>query len=224
MTILFGALVDMAQTAMNDTAAAFWSEDVMRDFCRQAIRDYSRHLPRLSEQVINLADGVQHYLLEDDCQGVISVEYPRGETPPVYLSQSDHNTPGFFLRAGFYSLLFRQDAVDYNEIWFSDSVHTGQTAEVVYEAMHVVPELDTTAITIPALHYPIVIQFVRYLCYQYALAGEMIAPSSADSTLAEQFNANARDSLAQYHHMIANSRLNISSRIPWRADRHDRIY
>ncbi len=85
---------------IGDPTNLTFSVTQIKDWINQAIRDLSIHFPMIEDYQINTVLNDHDYDLETYIKGVISVEYPVGNTPPRYLKRSSYTDPKFYLEAG----------------------------------------------------------------------------------------------------------------------------
>ena len=109
-------------------------------FINDGIRAYSNHLPRRLRHSLALATGTQAYDLPGGHGFVrlVAVEYPSGESPPIYLDQVEEWDPLFVGGGDVYALRAVTDDLAADEdtmtglIVFAETVATGETATLTY--------------------------------------------------------------------------------------------
>ena len=199
MTTTFSALVTRIQTTINDSGAATWSTAEIASFLNDAIRDYSNHFPRIMTDSITLTNGTQEYDLNTDYMGVLSVEYPDGESPREFLKRRPYtqgNGADFFGLDGYYDILKRDDDDDNEaQIVFSEDLVTDETAVVEYTAHHALIA-NTASIsgdcTVIPQHQHLLVKFCAWQATLYLKSAEEQAPTSNSSLLMAQLAQNAR--------------------------------
>lgn len=229
----FADLINRAETAVNDEANAQYNADQIIRWLNDAVRDYSQYFPRIKTQTITttLEEGV--YNLNADFLAAISVEYPDGQDPPVYLSRLAYTHPDFFSTGdSWYDILPRQDGESPSELWISASPAAGQTIIVNYTASH---ELITDAAdasddnTVPIIHQPLLIRYVQWQASLFTMFAEQTDPTSNSSLLMAQLSQNARRMENGYHTAIRQALYAADGRsqaVPWirKGDPHARLY
>ena len=90
-----GELISDVRVALDDGAAAAWSDAELLGFVGEAVREYSQHLPRVSEAALAAVDGERRYALPWDAAAVLSVEYPSDREPPSYIYRRRRKAAGF---------------------------------------------------------------------------------------------------------------------------------
>ncbi len=126
------------------TSETIWSDDMLTTFINDGIRAYSNHLPRRLRHSLALTTGTQAYDLPGGHGFVrlLAVEYPSGESPPIYLEQVEEWDPLFVGGGDVYALRAADDDLAADEdtmtglIVFAETVATGETATLTYTAVH----------------------------------------------------------------------------------------
>jgi hypothetical protein len=163
-----------------------WIENTLDLWIADAIRAYSSELPRTLRHTQALTTGTQAYDLPGG-HGFIAlaaVEYPTGESPPLYLNLAEEWADEF--QNGDYVYAMRGIADDVliaadnvaGKIVFAQTVATGESALLTYRGLHTIPDIgdDDGQITVPRAHWEALIAFVEFR----AAAGV-----ESDATLAE---------------------------------------
>jgi hypothetical protein len=157
-----------ADIRLNQPDITAWPDATIDGWIRQAIRFYSAHYPRRWRHTLSLSTGTQSYDLpgEHGFAGIVSVEYPAGETPPRYLSQAAEWWAGFQIGYNVYALRgVADDAAPDNaagQIVFAEAVATGQQAIIEYLGDHQPPAADNDLITVPPGHLEAITAYVRF--------------------------------------------------------------
>ncbi len=200
MTTTFANLVTRIQISLNDEAAATWDTEMLATFLNDAIRDYSNHFPRIQTDSIAMTTGTNEYDLATDFMGVLSVEYPDGESPREYLKRRSYTHKDFWDDEGYYDIIMRDDDDDDPcQIVISSVVATGETTVVEYNAHHALIA-NTAAIsgdcTVRPYHQHLLMKYVRWQASLHLTSAEQQTPTSNSSLLMAQLAQNARrDSL-----------------------------
>ena len=220
-------LADRAQNAVSDAGAATWSQDVIEEWCIEAIRDYSKHLPRTITDTIATSAAVQKYDLPSDFRLMESVEYPTGEDPPEYLVRRAYTDRDFWVQDGFYDVLRHRSVGDADELWISSSPAAAETITIIYQGDHDFALSSATTITVPERHENILVEYVIWRAWVELLGAEQQSPTSNSSLLMSQFASNADRAKRSYVEALARalrSEEGDSARVQWRFDKFDRIY
>lgn len=213
--------------AIDDAGEATWTAAMIKNWIKDAIRDYSQYFPRRLQGTITTAAGDHQYDLPDGCTELLLVEYPTGEDPPEYLHYRSRSHPDFWRSTGYYDYHRNLDGTNVDEIILSDSPAADETITVTYLATHTIPSLDADVLTIPAYHEPLIILYAIMSAWQHRLGKEQQAPTSNSSLLLTQFAANADRARRNYVQALQRARIAAAGRsatAAWKMDKHDRIY
>lgn len=181
-------LADRCQDRLSDAGAAFWTQAIIEQWCKEAVRVYSQFFPRIKTQEITCGAHDHEYDLSTDFLAVVSVEYPTGQDPKEYLFRRSYVHPDFWITDGYYDILERDDASDASEIWISDDSNSGQKILVQYQAVHDFSLSSSGTLTVPGLHEPLLEQYVYWLAMGELAANEASAPTSNSSLLMAQLD------------------------------------
>ncbi len=175
-------------------SAADWSDDDLDRFIADAIRAYSAEFPRQWRHVLTLTTGTQSYALPGGHGffGVVAVEYPVGEDPPRFLDRVEEWS-GYF-GAGGAAYALRPGAADDVDatadgdagvIVFAETVATGESALVLYQGLHHVPDVgaDDDIVTVPEAHFEALTAFVEFRCHAELTADESVTPNETSIVL-----------------------------------------
>jgi hypothetical protein len=222
-------LADRCQLALADSGAVVWDQTTVESWVKEGLRDYNIHLPRRRLASINVSAGTRKYDLPDDFRELLSVEYPSGEDPPVYLERRSHRDDNFWGLTGYYDVIYLEDATDQSQIWISETPGsaTGVSMSIIYQANHDLEPQSATTLTIPVTHEPIVIEFVIWRAWIELLAAEQQSPTSNSSLLMSQYASNADRQKRSYVQALARAlrgREGKSARVQWSFDKWDRVY
>ncbi len=219
-------LADMAQNAIADAAAGTWPQATVEQWCLDAIREYSVRFPRTCTSTIDCTAADHTYDLPNDFLDVISVEYPAGQDPPVYLKRLSRRNPAFWGRAGFYDVEHTGQGNVEATLFISDEVTTGQDIAVTYTAPHDLTIEDTGTVTVPPQHYHILILFVVWKAQVERLMNQVASPDSTMGILNSLQNAAKKAEFA-YTYALEALEEHISPggwTGPWLVDVYDPIY
>jgi len=220
-------LADRAQAALSDTAEATWSQALIEAFCNDALRDYSRRFGRTVRKLIAATTDDQDYDLPLDATGVISVEYPQGNDPPLYLMRRSHKSPGFWNASGYYDIIKRDDLEDPSELLLSENPTTGENIRVEYTTTHDLDLASAGVLTIPAHHEDVVIAYVVWAAWRELTSTEMQSPTSASSLLMGQLQQNEASAWNRYTQLIESVQAEGRGQAeinPWSPEGQARIY
>ena len=220
-------LADRAQTILDDSAEAIWSQATVEALALDAIREYSTHFPRRRSTTISAVADQHEYTLPADFQSVISVEYPTGEDPPDYLTRLDYQDPNFWNAGDHYDIVDLADASDTAELWLSDDPDGTESIEIHYLADHDAGIGSGGTITVPERHETILILYVIWQAQLILQHNEEQNPTSNSSLLMSQLATNADRARRSYVQALSRALYaheGRSARATWRMDKYDRIY
>jgi hypothetical protein len=178
MTISLDDTVLAVRRHFRDVA---WSNSTLKEWIKDAVREYSNHFPVLAAFSESAADGVYEYDFfpgahaEENLPvvfGVVEFEYPTGEDPPEYPLRMSHTDKRFFNSGESYYDIVLHPAMNNGEIWLS-SPETGDSFQVKYLTAHSWTEVESGAdetCQVPAHHQPLLVQYVTWLCTREMLA------------------------------------------------------
>jgi len=212
---------------LGDLTSPFkWSDEQINQWINDAIADYSIHFPLVKTQTISCSDENRKYDLEDDFVEVLSIEYPTGEDPPVYLKHRLGTHPGFWSQDGFYDVLKHRDFEDPDELIISTKPSTGESIEVIYQAHHVfLDDDDTDKITVPERHLELIVLFARMAAYQELASTESSDPNP-ESKLSGTLELNSFKAERAYRKQLDEFKAagSESGQVKWSMDDYDRVY
>lgn len=219
-------LADRAQNALNDAGAGTWTQAVVEEWCRDAIRDYSHHFLRTDEDTITCTAGTHYYKLNADYRGIISVEYPAGQDPPQYLTRLSITHPDFWDSDDHYDIDDYADNTDSAVIWISASPAAGDEILVLYTCPYTSAMASGTTIDVPPEHEPILILFVVWKAHVERLSTEAQNPDTTIRML-QQMKLAVQAAEHAYHQALRDAhgtRADGGWVAPWRSDAYDRVY
>lgn len=223
-----GELIQEARNLIGDLNALNYEyeDDQLEDFINQAIRDLSQHFPRFADYDVSTTAGTHIYDLELTHTGIISVEYPQGEDPPVFLKHRSFLHPDFWIQDGYYDFLKPSDADSGNppQLYISTSPAASETIALKVTTEHTALEDPADVTTLQDRHCHLIGLFVRWKCWQELSVQEGITPGPL-STLTFTFETNAKRAEEAYRASLnaAISAESQSAIAPWKMDKFDRI-
>ncbi len=186
-----GELTSDARVALDDGAAAAWSDAELLSFLAEAVREYSQHLPRVGEVNLIAAAQQRRYALPWDAAAIIAVEYPVGEEPPAYLTRRPHKSPRF--EGGrHYDVWLSHDLTRPPELLLGFDPDAGQALTARYLHPHDSDLTADTYLTVPADHHHVLIQYILFAAARQLQAREQAAPTNNSGLLMGQLAANTR--------------------------------
>ena len=226
MTVL-SELRDRVENAVNDAGNAHFSTDLVDEWIKDAIREYSLHFPRRKTYDITTAADDREYDLASDTQDILSVEYPQGEDPPEYLERRSYRHPDFWEEDGYYDWIPHDDATDVLEIYISTKPDAGETIRVLYLGDHLTTLAAGSTISVPERHERVLINFCVWKALKYLEQAEEQAPTSNSSLLMAQMAQNAFRAERAYYDSLRRAirgEEGQSAHARWKLDKYDRIY
>jgi hypothetical protein len=236
-TVLY-EIADRAQLALGDALAATWPQATVEAWLLEAIRDYSQHFKRTraTSRTLTTAEAGQHsFDLPNDFIGMIAVEYPGDQDPPVYLERLSRRNPAFWGQAGFYDIETTSDA-DWDPVgddlenppmlWISDEVEAAKKIAFTYTATHDATITAEDQCTVPDEHQHLLIKFV---VWQAMVEREAVEAQSPDTTIRmlQQFKLATQAAESAYRSALADAKKTLSGggyTGPWKSDVYDPIY
>lgn len=196
-TVTAGALLAECRAALDDAGQSpAWSDAELLLFLNEAIREYSQHLPRVAETRLAAVAGARRYALPADARAVLSVEYPEGREPAVYLTRLAYKSRRFATSPAGYDFLPRHDLTAAPALLLSFDPAAGQTpAGEILLVRHTRPHAAVAAagdsLTVPAEHHHVLLGYVLFAAARQLQAAEQANPTGG-SLLMAQLAANAR--------------------------------
>jgi hypothetical protein len=226
MALELTALVQSARYAINDaTQNEDFSDDQIEDWITQGIRDLNHHFPRRIAAGIDTEAGVQVYDLDVTYLGVVSAEYPTGETPRKYLKYMAYNDPHFWLSDGHYDFVrkFDSDSDNAPQLYISSVPADDETITLEVMAEH---DVAASPLTVLERHVPLILQWVVWKSWE-AMAGLEGKDPTLGHATADKYFMSARRAEQLYRSALkaakdAESDGGIIS--GWVMDGHDRVY
>lgn len=225
MAATLATLQGMCQTLLG--SAVYFPTATLTDWINRAIEDLSIYFPRYSEYNISTTAGTHIYDLETYIKGVVSVEYPEGESPPIYLLRKSYTDPSFWLVDGYYDILKLQSSISTEppQIIVSNTTLLAETIRIKCIIDHAVLAAAGDECTVLERHTNLILLFVRWKAFQQMSAKESEDPSPLN-TRASSFEINAQRAEAAYRAALkeAASAESESGQVPWKMDRFDSLY
>jgi hypothetical protein len=196
------------------TNATTWPNATLDGWIQDAVRDYSKEFPRRLRKTLTLATGTQAYDLPGGQAflAVLRVEYPAGQSPPIFLWQADEGELEF--QAGGYAYALRAPADDIadeldaaaGKLVLAQTVTTGETVAIEYAATHAVPVAgdDDAIITVPESPLDALVAFVEFrqaaqlnndARWRQCIANDKLGELSADARMAWERYRSVIDAL-----------------------------
>ena len=224
MTYTRSQVRTLCRTRLSDLDPPYkWSDLQLNQWINDAIADYSNYFPRRQTALITCVADRQ-YDLPEGTRAVVKVEYPTGETPPVYLTRLDRDHPAF-TRAPYYDLIEHHQAGYPPELLLGQTPSAGQEIAVDYDAVHAWLDNDSDPCTVIDEHLEAILLYLRWAAYQ-ELASQESADPDPESMALSILELNAyraerayRATIRDYQRMSARSAL-----APWPMDKWDRTY
>jgi hypothetical protein len=206
------------------TAPYKFSDLQINQFINDAIAEYTVHFPRRKTTTLACVDGQRKYDLPDDFHGALSVEYPTGEEPPVYLARASYSEAGFWEAVGLYDVI-KRDPEDDSELWISEAPEAGQTITVEYHGDHDYPDLDADLLTVRDRHLELLALFVRW-CTLQELASEEAKDPDPTTLNINTLELNAFRAERAYKGRLEEVKRSEqeSDTARWTMDKHDQVY
>jgi hypothetical protein len=221
MTISLDEMVTEVRRYFRDVK---WSNDTLKAWVRDAVRDYSQHFPQVKEAAVIAIAGTYEYDINDLVLAVIEVEYPSGEDPPEYPEQRNHREPHFFGDGVSYYDVVLYPGQGEAELWLSDP-QAGETCSVKYYTGH-----DWTAegsdykTDIADEDRHVLVQYVIWQCWRETLTMERETADADRRAYLQEQAADAASSYSYYINQIKANRSAESEFVRWKMDKFDRIY
>lgn len=220
-------LADEAQNVLSDSAASVWSQAQVEEWVNAAIREYSRFFPRVVESDISCTADVHKYDLPAGFQSVLSVEYPKDEDPPEFLTWRGYKQANWWGASGFYDVVRNEDDNNVNQLWISEDPSAGETITVIHTADHDCNLAAGGTVTVPEYHHDLLIAHVVWSAYRERLSAE-VGSSYPNLDHMNSLSAAVAAAAAEYRQQLDDAINTIEQPLPytgpWAADKFDRIY
>jgi hypothetical protein len=170
VTLTLAQVRTQVRTVDSDTVA--WPNASIDAWIAQGIRFYSAQFPRRWRHTQTLTTGTQSYALPGGhgFRGMVSVEYPAGQSPARYLARVANWSERFRAGGRCYALIGVSDTTapesdsSAGAVKFAETVTTGESAVFEYLGDHVAPVAgdDDAVITVPAAHLEAITAYVSF--------------------------------------------------------------
>lgn len=228
MTTTFTQLLTDCLVALGDPSALTWSRtSVMWPWCIEAMKTFPILRPMRDEHT-NGITLVYSFAAADDFREMISVEYPVGQQPPVYLVRKNRFDPDFYKMSGYYDNDHDYSAGTGWFIYISGGIAKLAHVCIQYLANHDVAmaDDDTVLITVPDEYENILIAQVICRAYRERLSYFMQNPT-AQTNVIMQYTDMVQKAEESYYAMLASAQLKLAdSKIigDKEVDKYDRVY
>ena len=211
-----------------------WRDSMLNGWILDGVRDYSNYFPMEAYYKIDCTNATREYQLStaEEAMGVISVEYPDGETPPRYLQRLDETHPNFWdnpfydIRQPAHNMVSMGSTPLYPTLVIGESPISTQDIIFRFLRPHLLPETDGDYFTIPDEHFEAIRLFVYWKALQ-SIAVDHDIDAGRKSAIMSSLGGTAKDAEYAYHYKLRSyggPAPNTGLTGPWQMDRHDRIY
>ncbi|MFC2025850.1 hypothetical protein ACFLUC_01510 [Chloroflexota bacterium] len=177
------------------TSLYAFTDDQINQWINDAIAEYSIHFPLRKSTTITCADNDRQYNISvTGIQSVISVEYPTGEDPPIYLTPRPYTHKNFWSKDlgkndSFYTFIQEGDGT--SQIWISEKPAANEEIKIWYSGKHdyLTPGSEDET-TVPERHYELLVLFVMWAAWQELAAQEGASPDPTN-LFSSTFQVNA---------------------------------
>jgi hypothetical protein len=219
-------LADLAQVQLADSGAGTWAQATIEGWANDVIREYTKHFLRTRETAIDCAADTHNYDLPADFVAILSVEYPKGEDPPEYLTRRDHLTTGFYDTDDYFDLQVTGDTNQATLIISAEPADDTDDIQVTYQAHHSSELASDDDITVPEAHLDIIIKGIVWRSLTERLATEEQNPDTS-LYLVKQYRLALLDAESIFRRAMREALETEPSggyTRAWKVDDHDRIY
>jgi len=183
-----------------------WSDNEVNQWIADAIAEYSIHFPRWRESADNACVAEQHeYDLPADFLHALSVEYPAGEDPAVFLERASESPGG--LDSDHFD-------IQGTKLILGPSPSAGETYTLQYQAHHDYPDADDDTLTIPDEDLEILILFVVWKAYRRLELDEAINPDGS-TVILSMLGTNAGRAKRNFEAALKRRSLPSSGHVSW---------
>ncbi len=211
-----------------------WRDTMINSWINDAVRDYSNYFPMEAYYKIDCSANVREYELStaSEVVGVISVEYPDGQTPPRYLQRLAETHPSFWdgpyydIRQPNRNMVSIGSSAIYPYLVIGEKPAAADDIIFRFLRPHLLPEADADYFTIPDEHF----EAIRLFVYWKALASialDQDIDAGRKSNIMTALGGTTKDAEYAYHYKLrAFSGPAPLTGIagPWHMDKDDRIY
>ena len=115
--------------------AGIWNQEKVIAWVQNAVASISTYVPRTATLTITCVAGQYSYDLPADFKAMLSVEYPSGHNPPVYLSPGSRQSAAFSRSPSLYAIT--QSLLNpVNALTLSAAPAAGESIQITYTAAH----------------------------------------------------------------------------------------
>jgi hypothetical protein len=228
MSTSFMQLLTDCLVALGDASATTWARTtVIWPWCIEAMKTFPILRP-MKDDHTNGAAVVYSFAAAVDFRYVISVEYPVGQTPPVYLVRKNRLDPSFYRKSGYYDVDHDYATGSGWIIYVSGGIAALAHIYTQYLANHDLAMADDAGhlITIPDEYENVLIAQVICRAYRERLSYFMQSPTAQTNVIMQYTDMvqKAEDSynalLAAAQKRLADSRVTGDKFV----DKFDRVY
>ena len=227
MSVSFSKLLTDCLVALGDADASTWSRtNIVWPWAIEAMLEFPILRPLVQTPTFSAA---AHYIaLSSDFREVISVEYPAGQDPPVYLSRMNRFDPSFYSSEEHYDIDRDYTSGKGWMAWFSKKIPAAASMKINYLANHDtnMTDVGTCYITVPDEYENILLANVVCKGYRERLGSYMQDPTAHTSIIA-QMTDMVQHAEENYKDLVkrAQEKLADSKRSPhMQSDKFDRVY
>ena len=175
MSISFEQFLDDCQVVLGDSTGTTWDRaDVITRWAKEAMLAFP--ILRPTTETITVAIEAKHaHKLALDFREIVSVEYPIGEEPPVFLTRMNHFDPDFYTTEDHFDVSrYYLDYVEYTG-WMvitSKLMEIDEEIKVNYLANHNIDLIDDpdSLLTVPDEYEHILVAYVVAKAYRERLS------------------------------------------------------
>ena len=195
-------LINNCEAHLGDNANAIWTTTDIKQWCRDAIADYSYHFPRTVSQTHTAAASYE-YDLDNGFIDIISVEYPSGLTIPAFLQRKDRLSDDFYGRSGFYDVIKKGSSAANLLVTSQNIGVSGESIITLSLSTHDNTIALLGTLTIPIDHLHIIRNYVLWQAAVQLMLIEEANPTSNSSLLMSQYAINVDRSRRAYVDSLA---------------------
>lgn len=220
---------ELCRRRLGDLTSPYkWSDDQVNQWINDSIAAYSIHFPRTLSATVACADDDREYNLQAGIMQMLSVEYPDGEDPPVYLYRRELTHPNFWQEDGYYYFQSATQDTSIGVLYISEKPSTGEDIVVRFTAEHdYLDDDDTDLLTVMERHLDLIILYVRMAAYQELATMESASPDPT-TLMSGTLELNAFRASREYRIALAaflkKDAPDDSATAQWKMDSNDRIY
>lgn len=213
---------------LGDPINALFTAAQIDDWINRAIEDLSTHFPTYVDYAIITVAGQHIYDLETYIKGIVSVEYPTGETPPRYLKRKTYTSSIFWISGeGYYDFVKTQtsDSTLPPQLYVSDHTPVAKTITVKCESDHTVLTAPADTCTVLERHIHLIGLFVQWKAFAERASHDMEDPNPLSTRYSSMSAATERVMNAYLRALDrATSAEAESAIVSWKMDGVDQIY